>query len=177
MMRPLRRQHSPPQTAMILIHPTAETSPPAIEDPVTTRAATEVTATRTVNAVETAGVAIGPATAMAAAVARPTPSRRPAARLAAIEVVDAVAVAVTTIGTAILDAVEVVVMATTTGAAAAAVDVHARDRLVVTFTGPAMTDETTATGEIGEVVMMTTAAGEAGRHARIDQSARRRRPP
>lgn len=175
-MRLLPRQPPPPQTAMILISPTAKTILPATDAPAMIRAATGVTATRTVIAAETAGAATDLATAMAAAVARPTPSRPPAARLAVIEAADVAAEAVTITETAILGAAEEAVRATITGAVAAAVvDAHARDLLVATFTGPAMIDESIVTGGIGEVVMMNTAVGEVGRLVRIDQSARRRR--
>lgn len=176
MMRPLPRQHPPPQTAMILIFPTAETSPRATDALVMIKAAIEATATKNVTAAETAGAAIGLATAMAAAVARPTLSRRPEARLAVTGVADAVAVAVMTTGTAILDAAEEAVTATTTGEVAAVADAPAQDRLAVTSTDPAMIGETTVIGGIGEVVTMTTAVGEVGRLARTDQSGRRRRP-
>lgn len=176
MMRPLLRQHQLPQTAMILIHPTAETISPATDAPVTTRAATEATATKTVIAAETVGAAIGLAIAMEAAVARPTPSRRPAARLAVIGAADAVVVAVMTTVIAILGAVEEAVTATIIGEAAAVADAHAPDRPVAITTGLAMIDEIIVTGGTGEVVMMTTAAEEAGRLVRTDQSAKRRRP-
>lgn len=175
-MRLLPRQPPLPQTAMILISPTAKTIPPATDAPAMIRAATGVTATRTVIAAETAGAATDLVTAMAAAVARPTPSRPPAARPAVIEAVDVAAEAVMITEIVTPGAAEEAVMATTTGAVAAVVvDAHARDPPAATFTGPAMIDESIVIGGIGEVAMMTTAVGEVGRLARIDQSARRRR--
>lgn len=177
-MRLLPRQPPTPQTAMILIFPTAKTISPATDAPAMIRAATGATATRTVIAAETAGAETDLATAMAAAVALPTPSRPPAARPAAIEAADVAAEAVTITVIATLGAAEAVVMATITGAVAAAVvDAHARDPPVATFTGLAMIDENIVTGGIGEVAMTTTAVGEVGRLARIDQNARRRRLP
>lgn len=172
----------PPQMATNLMHPMAKTTPPAIAEAATIRAATVATVTRTapVTAAETANVAIGPATTTAAAAARPNPPEPRAARPAATEARGAAAAAVMTneteIETATLAAAEVVAaMAITTGVdGAAAADARGPGRLVVAFIVRGMIAGTTVIGAIGGVERTNNVVVGAAPLGRIDLNARRR---